>query len=71
MQGRNGDTDVENGLKDTVREGESGTCGESSINIYTLSGVKCVAGEKLLFSTGSPVLCSVVTWGDGMGEAQE
>ena len=29
------------------------------------------AGEKLLFSTGSPVLCSVVTWVDGMGEARE
>ena len=71
MQGRNGDTDVENGLKETVGEGESGTYGESSINIYTLSGVRCTAGEKLLFSTGSPVLCSVVTWGDGMGEARE
>ena len=29
------------------------------------------AGEKLLFSTGSPVLCSVVTWVYGMGEARE
>ena len=69
--GRNGDTDVENGIKDTVREGESGTYGESSVNIHILSGVRWIAGEKLLPSTGSPVLCSVVTWGDGMGDAWE
>ena len=40
MQGRNGDTDVENGLKDTVGEGEGGAYAERSINIYTLSGVR-------------------------------
>ena len=56
---------------DTVGEGESGTNGESNTNIRTLSGVRWIAGEKLLPSTGSPVLCSVVTWVDGMGEAQE
>ena len=39
---------------DTVREGESGTNGESSTTIYTLSGVRWVAGEKLLCRTGSP-----------------
>ena len=44
-------TDVENGLVDTVREGDIGMNGESSINIYTLSGVKRIAGEKLLCST--------------------
>ena len=71
MQGRNGDTDIENGIKDTVGEGESGTYGESSVNIHILSGVRWTAGEKSLFSTGSPVLCSVVTWVDGMGEARE
>ena len=31
------DADIENGLVDTVGEGESGTNGESSINMYTLS----------------------------------
>ena len=37
---------------------ESGTNGESSINIYTLSAVRRTAGEKLPFSTGSClVLC--------------
>ena len=45
--------------------------GKSNINIYTLSGIRWITGEKLLFSTGSPVLCSVVTWGDGMGDAWE
>ena len=56
MQGRNGDEDVENGLVDTVREGDSGTNGESSINIYTLPCVKQIACEKLVckHSTGSP-----------------
>ena len=42
-------------------EGESGTDGESSINIYTLSCVQQMAGEKLLYSTGSPAWHSVVT----------
>ena len=39
---------------------------EMSINIYTLSGVGWIASEKLPCSTGSPVLCSVMTWRDGM-----
>ena len=29
----------------TVGEGESGTNGESSINIYTLLGISWIAGE--------------------------
>ena len=36
----------------TVGEGVSGTNRESSINMYTLSGVGQIAGEKLLCSTG-------------------
>ena len=31
-----GDTDIENGLVDKAEEGESGTNGGSSINIYAL-----------------------------------
>ena len=54
MQGRKRDTDVENGLVNTG-EGESGTDGESSISIYTLSGVGGIAGENLLSSAGSLV----------------
>ena len=38
---------------DTIGEGESETNGESSINIYTLSGVRWIAGEKLLCSKGA------------------
>ena len=51
--GKNGDADVENGLVDTVEEGESGVYGESSINIYMLSGVRWIAGE-LLCNARSP-----------------
>ena len=39
-QGRNGDADVENGLVDRVRVGESGMNEENSINICTLSCIK-------------------------------
>ena len=52
-------------------EGESGTNGENSININTLLDVRCIAGEKLLRSTGSPAWCSVMIWGDGIGEGRE
>ena len=68
LQGRHGDIDVENGLEDTVRERDSRTNGEGSINIYTLSGVGWLAVGKLLCSKGSPVWCSVMTWRGGMGE---
>ena len=44
-------------------EGESGTNGESSINLPALSGVRWTAGEKLLCGPGGPV------WRrDGLGE---
>lgn len=36
-------------------EGVSGMNGESSINIYTLSCVKRIGEEKLLYNTGSKV----------------
>ena len=52
------------------RGGESGMSGESSITVYTLSGVRWIAGEELC-STGSPVLSSVMSWRDGMGEERE
>ena len=39
-QGRNKNADVENGLEDTVGEGEAGMKWESSIDIYTLPNVK-------------------------------
>ena len=49
----NGDPDVENGLVDIGGEQESGMNEESSINIYTLPGVRRIAGKKLLCSTGA------------------
>ena len=36
------------------RAGESGTIGKSNINIYTLSSIRWITGEKLLCSAGSP-----------------
>ena len=69
MQGRNGDS--ENGLVDTVGEGKSETNGEISINIYTLSGIRWIAGEKLLCSTRSPVWPSVMTWKGKWWEERE
>ena len=51
MQGRNGDENVENGLTDTVGEGESSSSGKSSINIYTLSCVKWIASREQMHST--------------------
>ena len=41
-----------------------------SINMLTLSCVKWIAGEKLLYNTGSPAWHSVMTWGGGGGEMQ-
>ena len=67
LQGRHGGADVENRLVDIVGEGESEMNEESSINIYSLSGVSWIAGDKLLRNTGSPVWCSVMTWGWGKG----
>ena len=52
---------------DTVREGESGTNEENSIDIYTLSCVKYIAAEKLLHYTGSQGWQSVMTERGGEG----
>ena len=52
---------------DTVREGKGGMNGKSSINMYTLSCVKQIAGGKLLYNAGGPAWCSVMTWRDGVG----
>ena len=66
MQGRNGGADVENGLVHTVGEGERRTNRESSIDIYTLPCIKEIAGEKLLYKTGSPTWRFVMTEASGM-----
>ena len=69
LQGRNGDANVENGLLDTVGK-ERGVYGESSTNIYMLSGVRWIAGE-LLCNARSPTWLSVVTLRDGMEGERE
>ena len=53
MQGRDGFSDIKNGLVDTVGEGESAMNGESSLDIYTVPCVKQMADEKFLYNTGS------------------
>ena len=68
MQGRN-DTDVENGLVDSIGEGEGGTDGESGIDIYKLSCVKEIAGEKLLYNTGPQP--GALWWPRGVGWEEE
>ena len=69
LQEKNRDADTENGLVDTVGEGEGGTSWENSIGIYILPRVKQTAGGKLLYNTGSWAWCSVITQVGGMGEA--
>ena len=68
MQGRNGDTDTENRLLDTVGGGESGTNGEGSVDMC-----KMLAGRTLLCNTGSPAWRSVedLEGQDGGGEGRE
>ena len=53
------------------RDRECERNGESGINMYTLSGVRWIAAEKLLCSTGSPVWCSMMTWRDAMEGGEE
>ena len=59
MQGRNGDRDIENGLVDTGREGKSGMNRERSIDTYTRSCAKQIAGELAIQKPLFPVLKSV------------
>ena len=44
----NRDSDTENGLVDTVRKGERGTNGESSIETYASPYVKHVMGNCII-----------------------
>ena len=53
LQGRNTDTDIEDRLVDTVREGENGTNWESCTETYTLPYVKQTASGNLLYNRES------------------
>ena len=48
LQGKNRDTDIKNGLVDTVGEREVGMNWESSIQIYIIPCEKQIASGKLL-----------------------
>ena len=66
MQGRNGFSDREDGLADTVGEGESAMNGQSGIDIYAVPCVKQMAHEKFLYNRGSSAWCSVMTQRGGI-----
>jgi len=70
LQEGNRDTDVEKRLVDTGEEGESGINGESSINIYTPSCVKWIAGEKLPYITHR-AQSGTLWWPRGVGWRRE
>ena len=55
------DTDVEDCLVGTAREGEGARNRDSSTDIYTLPCVKQIVSGKLLSSTRSSAQCSVMT----------
>ena len=59
FQGRNRDSDVENGHVDTVGEGWGGKNQERSIGSPTC--MKQIASWNLLYNTGSSAWCSVMT----------
>ena len=67
MWGSNGDADIENRLKDTVREGEGGMNRKSNIETYTLPHVRQVGSGNLLYDAGSSnrVLCDNLEGWDG------
>ena len=61
LQGRNTDTDVENGLVDTVKKEEGGMNREGQVETYTLLWIKQIASRELLYSTESLGSCSMMT----------
>ena len=69
LQHRNRDADLEKGHVDTGerRVGEGRINWETSIDIYTLPRVKCLAGGNLLYSTRSSAQWSLMTEMDGVG----
>ena len=76
MHGRNGEADVENRLVDTSEEGKARRKMRKyySHDICTISYVKQITSEKLLYNTGSPAWSSVMIQRGRLGlgrEAQE
>ena len=73
LQGSNRDEDVENKFVDTVREGEGGVKGESSMETYALPSVKQPASGNLLYEAGgsNQVLCDNLDGLDAKGGGRE
>ena len=81
MQNRKRDTDVQNGLLDSVGEGEGGMFQENSIKTCILSRVKQITSPGWMHETSARTWCSGKTWrerverevggGIGMGKSCE
>ena len=67
MQNRKRDTDVQNRLLDSVREGEGGMFRENSIEARILSRVKQITSPGWMRKTSAQGWCTGKTQRDGMG----
>ena len=66
MQNRKRDTDVQNRLLDSVREGKGGMFRENSIETSILSRVKQITSPGWMHETGAQGWCTGKTQRDGM-----
>ena len=64
---RKRDTDVQNGLLDSVGEGEGGMFRENSIETCVLSMVKQITSPGWMHETSAQGWCTGMTQRDGMG----
>ena len=67
MQNRKRDTDVQNRLLDSVREGKGGMFRENSTETSILSRVKQTASPGWMHETSAQGWCTGKTQRDGMG----
>ena len=71
MEGSKGDTDVKNGLLDSVGEGKGGMICENSTEICTLPYVKEMTSANSMYGAGPPKLVlwdNPEGWGGEVGE---
>ena len=68
MQNRKKDTDVQNRLLDSVREGEGGMFQENSIETCILSRVKQITSPGWMHEASAQGWCTGMTQKDGDGE---
>ena len=64
------DTDVQNSLMDSVREGEGGKIWENGIETCIISCMKRVASPGLMHDTGCLGWCTGTTQRNGMGREE-